>query len=280
VCAAVRTSGAVTGRLAAMPVLVLGAGDVGSAVAHGLSAAGHAVALQDGPAPSAAPRRGMAFADAWFDGGAVLAGLAAARIDGPGALAPALAGSLPIPLLACPVEEALAAVPWTAVVDARMRKRDAPADLRSAAPLSVGLGPGFVAGGNCHIAVETSWEALGAVIDAGPTLPLRGEPRPIGGAGRGRAAYAPAEGVFRTAFRIGDRVAGDVVATIGGQPVRAPLEGVLRGLVRDGVHVRAGAKVVEVDPRGDPALCFGLGERPRRIAAAVAAILATRQARS
>jgi len=29
------------------------------------------------------------------------------------------------------------------------------------------------------------------------------------------------------------------------------------------------AKVVEVDPRGDPALCFGLGERPQRIAQGV-----------
>jgi hypothetical protein len=49
---------------------------------------------------------------------------------------------------------------------------------------------------------------------------------------------------------------------------------VLRGLVRDGVPVAAGAKLAEVDPRGDPALCFGLGERPRRIAEAVAALLA------
>ena len=54
----------------------------------------------------------------------------------------------------------------------------------------------------------------------------------------------------------------------------APLPGVLRGLVRDGVRVPAGTKVVEVDPRGDPALCFGLGERPRRAAAAVAVVLA------
>jgi 2-polyprenyl-6-methoxyphenol hydroxylase-like FAD-dependent oxidoreductase len=45
------------------PVLVRGAGDVGSAVATVLFRAGYAVALHDEPAP-AAPRRGMAFADA------------------------------------------------------------------------------------------------------------------------------------------------------------------------------------------------------------------------
>jgi hypothetical protein len=56
------------------PVLVRGVGDVGSAVAAVLFRAGYAVALHDEPAP-AAPRRGMAFADAVFDGVARLDGL-------------------------------------------------------------------------------------------------------------------------------------------------------------------------------------------------------------
>lgn len=43
--------------------------------------------------------------------------------------------------------------------------------------------------------------------------------------------------------------------------------------MREGVMVRQGAKVLEVDPRGDPALCFGLGERPRRVAEAVRGVL-------
>jgi hypothetical protein len=37
--------------------------------------------------------------------------------------------------------------------------------------------------------------------------------------------------------------------------------------LRDGV--RAGAKRVEADPWDDSALCFGLGESPKRIAATV-----------
>ena len=59
--------------------------------------------------------------------------------------------------------------------------------------------------------------------------------------------------------------AGEVVATIGDEPLAAPLDGILRGLTHDGVEVAAGAKVVEVDPRGDPGKVFGLGVRPRRI---------------
>jgi xanthine dehydrogenase accessory factor len=127
------------------------------------------------------------------------------------------------------------------------------------------------------LAVETSWEAPGRLIEAGPTLPLRGEPRAIAGVGRETAVYAPAGGVLRTARRIGERVtAGEAVATIDGIVLRAPVGGCLRGLVRDNVTVAKDAKVLEVDPRGDPALCFGIGERPRLVAAAVAEVLAAR----
>jgi xanthine dehydrogenase accessory factor len=44
---------------------------------------------------------------------------------------------------------------------------------------------------------------------------------------------------------------------------------VIRGLTRNGVEVALRTKVIEVDPRGDPAAAFGLGERPRRIAEGV-----------
>ncbi len=87
--------------------------------------------------------------------------------------------------------------------------------------------------------------------------------------------YAGAAGLFRTRLAIGDAVrAGDLVASIGGTRLPAPLDGILRGLTHDGAEVRAGAKVVEVDPRGDPAAAFGVGERPGRIAAGVVAAVA------
>lgn len=253
--------------------LVLGAGDVGSAVAHALHSAGFAVAIADGAEP-AHPRRGMAFADAFWDGSAELAGLRAVLARDEVALGRILDAREAVTATSLPAAKVLAVRPFAALVDARMRKRAVPPDVRGLTPLSVGLGPGFVAGVNCDVAVETSWEALGQVVHAGATLPLRGEPRPIDGIGRERALYAPQAGLFRTARRIGDTVAaGAIVAELDGLPLRAPLAGVLRGLVRDGVRVAAGAKVVEVDPRGDPRLCFGIGERPGRIASAVRAVL-------
>ena len=75
---------------------------------------------------------------------------------------------------------------------------------------------------------------------------------------------------MRTAAEIAQRVsAGEVVATIGSEELSAPLDGILRGLVHDGVPVDVGAKVVEVDPRGDLTKVFGIGPRPARIAEGV-----------
>lgn len=255
-------------------VLVLGAGDMGSAVAHALHAAGWPVTIQDEPAP-AHPRRGMAFADALWDGRATLAGTLARRADDARALRGILAAREAIAITGLPPGSVLAAGPWAALVDARMRKRATPPDRRGLAPLTIGLGVGFVPGGNCDIAIETSWGALGRVLRTGRTLPLRGEPRAIDGVGRERAVQAPEGGIVRTTHRIGDAVAaGEPVMEIGPHVLRAPLAGCLRGLVRGGVAVQPGAKVLEVDPRGDPALCFGLGDRPRRVADAVRAALA------
>jgi xanthine dehydrogenase accessory factor len=257
-------------------VLVRGVGDVGSAVAHLLFRNGHGVVGHDSPAP-ATHRRGMAFADAMFDGGSALEGVQAQRIDDVNELLRALWLGGAIPVTALPFDQVLAANRWDAVVDARMRKRAKPEDQRAFAPLVIGLGPNFIAGrrGNVHVAVETSWDHLGAVIRDGPTLPLAGEPRPIAGVGRERCVYAPCEGRFGSSRVIGDLVqAGDAVAWIGDVGLNAPLGGTIRGLTRNGVSVPKGAKVIEIDPRGESASVRTLGERPRIIAEAVAAIVA------
>ena len=248
-------------------VVIRGTNDVASAVAHRLFQAGHAVVLQEGPQP-ATTRRGKAFVDAVFDGHAALAGVTAVRVPALADLASLLAAREVIPVVVDDLPAMLAAVRPDVLVDARMRKRARPEPQRGLAPLTVGLGPNFVAGETVDLAVETSWgEDLGRVVTHGATFPLEGEPRPLAGHGRGRYVYAPAAGIFRTRRHIGDAVrAGEVVAHLDGAPLLAPLDGVLRGLTRDGVPVAAGTKVIEVDPRGPGAAVTGIGERPGRIA--------------
>jgi xanthine dehydrogenase accessory factor len=261
-------------------VIVLGCGDVGSAVAHALHRAACAVVLIDAIDP-AWPRRGMAYADAWYAG--------TAELDGVAACFCASVRSIPFVL---DRRDMIAATTWSwrgvatalqpfALIDARVAKRTAPPPLKDESPaplVTIGLGPGFCAGEHVDVAIETAWgDALGAVIEAGDTRPFEGEPRPIGGAGRERYVYATRSGRFQTLRRIGDRVdAGEAIAMLEGETIAAPLSGVLRGLSARGARITAGQKIVEVDPRGDPALCFGLSERPRRIAESVIEALARR----
>jgi xanthine dehydrogenase accessory factor len=251
-------------------VLVRGSNDVGSAVAHVLFQAGHRVVLHDEPAPTTARRR-MAFTDAVFDGRAELAGVTAERVDRLARLPAALAQRATIPVVLQPFPEVLATLRPDVVVDARMRKRQHPEPQRRLAPLTIGLGPNFVAGDTTDLVVETEWgDSLGTVLARGAARPLAGEPRPIAGHARDRYVYAPVAGVFATARVIGDLVSqGEIVAHIGETALTAPLGGALRGLTRDGVAVGEGTKVLEIDPRGEAAVCDGIGERPARIAAGV-----------
>ena len=248
-------------------VLVRGVGDIGSAVAHRLFREGYAVILHDGPMPTTT-RRGMAFADAVFEGHAALEGVHAVRAHDIARVKESLDSHNAIPVYVRDIGALIAHLHPSVLVDARMRKHAPPEVQREQlAPLTIGLGPDLVAGRHADVVVETSWERLGAVITDGASRLLAGEPREIAGHARDRYVYAPLDGVFRTKARIGDVVGkGQQIAEIGSTALTAPLAGVLRGLTRDGVPVSVRTKVIEVDPRSREAEFRGIGERPRRIA--------------
>ena len=248
-------------------ILVRGSGDVGSAVAHTLFRAGYAVFIHDSAQPTAT-RRKMAFCDAIFDGVAVLEGVQARYMIGISEIIACLALRDLIPITSLDLATLITSIKPDVLVDARMRKHEKPAIQITLAPFTVGLGPNFVAGETVHAAVETGWnEELGKVIWQGATRPLEGEPQTIEGHARDRYVYAPIAGVFQTTCRIGDIVtAGQKIANIGGSILHAPISGIIRGLTHDGVPVAQKAKVIEVDPRGEPSKTIGIAERPRRIA--------------
>lgn len=252
-----------------LTVLVRGATDVGSAVAHRLFTAGHRVVLHDDPQPTVS-RRTMAFADAIFDGRCELAGVVAVRVDAVEEVVPAATSRAWIPVVvSLDLAGLLAALDPEVMVDARMRKRERPERQRGLAPLTIGLGPNFIARDTVDVVVETAWDDLGRIIDTGGARPLAGEPRPLAGHGRERFVYAVVAGILRSGARIGQPVAaGAVVAVIGSTPLVAPIAGSIRALTRDGVPVAAGTKVLEIDPRGQGAV-GAIGERPGRIADSV-----------
>lgn len=136
------------------PVLVRGVDDIGSAVAVVLFRAGYSVVLHDDPLPTAS-RRGMAFTDTVFDGTAMLDGVAARRVDLLAALNDATITREAVPITTDPLQAVLEAVEWSALVDARMRKHAVPECQRGLAPLTIGLGPNFIAGQTVDLAIET-----------------------------------------------------------------------------------------------------------------------------
>jgi xanthine dehydrogenase accessory factor len=256
------------------PALVFGLTEAASAIAHRLRCDGWRAALAT-DAPPKVHRRRMSFADAWWDGTAMLEGLACARTH-PSRLARGEWPEAAIPLVALSPEAALALAPWAVVVDARLAKRGDPLRLRGLAALTIGCGPGHVAGETCDLAIETQWgEKLGAAIAHGPTAALAGEPRAIDGVGRERIVYAPVAGRLTSLRDIGDRVReGEIVARIGDRPVAAPIGGTLRGMLRDGLELIARDKLCEIDPRpADRAIFHGIGQRPAAIAEGAARAL-------
>jgi xanthine dehydrogenase accessory factor len=250
-------------------VLVVGGGDVGSAVAHQLFGQGLFVVIADRPASPHA-RRGMAFTDALFDGQATLDGVEARLQSDFQAVEACWATAEAIPIVTVAESLLTATIRFDVLVEATMRRLAVPPDLRPQAGLVVGCGPGYCPGLNCHIAIETQWgPSMGQVLRDRSAAERGGGPRALAGVTRERFVPAPCAGTWRTTATLGQVVqTGDVLGHLDDQILRAPIAGHLRGLARNGVAVAAGQRVLEIDPRQSPQI-FGLGERPLAIARGV-----------
>lgn len=260
-------------------VAVRGGGDLGTGVAHRLHRAGYRVFVLEVERPTAVRRR-AAFAQAVLDGETTVEGVSARRTtleelagttggaSPPGASGAAWGGWIPVMVDAG--GEAIARLDPAAVVDARMLKTSG-AGRRDGTRLTIGLGPGPVAGRDVDLVIETArGHHLGRVIEEGAAELDTGVPGDVGGVGADRVIRAPSAGRFASTHAIGDTVErGEVVGTVDGAPARARTAGLLRGLVADGVRVREGQKLGDVDPRGrsvDPA---AISDKARAVAGAV-----------
>jgi xanthine dehydrogenase accessory factor len=156
------------------------------------------------------------------------------------------------------------------VVDAILAKRNLGTRIGEGG-LVVALGPGFEAGQDCHFVIETNrGHDLGRIIAAGPAAPNTGVPGEIAGQTDARVLRAPADGPFRSERSIGDLVrAGDIVGHVGGKPVKAGLDGILRGLIRTGTDVTQGVKLGDIDPRARREYCDTISDKARAIAGSV-----------
>jgi xanthine dehydrogenase accessory factor len=252
--------------------VVMGTNEIASAVAVYLHRNGWRVVLSHDPHPPVIRRR-MAFHDALFGDLAEVSGVTA--VCGETSLAVSWLLSqgeavvTPLGLL-----DLIPITPFHVLVDARMQKRERHPDLRHLAKLTIGLGPGFAVDRNCDIAVETWPARTGSVVAKGSTEAADGRARPLGGAGAERFVYSSEPGRWRCAVDIGTRVFKNFpVGILNGAPVCAPLDGILRGVVRDDTEVPARVKLLEIDPRGKAACWTGIDQRGASIAQATMAAI-------
>ena len=156
------------------------------------------------------------------------------------------------------------------LIDARVQKYSITPDCRHIAKLSVGLGPNFVVGENCDLAIETRPAQVGRMVEVGSTDPPDHNPQLLGGVGAERFVYSDRQGLWHSPLEIGARVyKGVVIGNIEGLPIAAPIDGFIRGLVRDGLRTPHGVKLLEIDPRGRAAVWTGIDEHCGTIAKAV-----------
>lgn len=258
-----------------IPVAIRGGGDLGSGVAYRLHQAGFPMLITELAQPLLV-RRAVAFGSAVIEGQITIDGVTARLAHTPDDLATIHAAG-EIAAAVDPDGKLLTEYDPVVIVDARMRKID-PGPQPGRPRLVIGLGPGFSAPQNCDAVIETNrGHYLGKVIWEGQAQADTGVPGRVLSRTSDRVLRAPVDGVVSSSAAIGQQLnPGERIALVGATEVSAPFAGVLRGLVHDGLQVRAGAKIGDLDPRADPAYCFTISEKSLAIGGGVLeAILAS-----
>ena len=290
-------------------IICRGAGDLATGIIHRLHRAGHRVIALETDYP-AAIRRQVSFCEAVYDGSAAVEGVTARLVpaltdaetdtetysginDTPAAhivsekwdssAIEAVLEAGEVPLLIDPKGESIELLKPDVVVDAIIAKKNLGTTINMA-PLVIGVGPGFTAGQDVHLVIESMrGHNLARIITDGMAQPNTGVPGNIAGFTSERVIHAPAAGYIHDVRKIGDIVQkGDEIARIYPDkesydnalseyvPVNATITGIIRGLIREGYYFREGFKIADIDPReSELTNCFTISDKARSIAGSV-----------
>jgi xanthine dehydrogenase accessory factor len=255
-------------ELRELVILVKGGGELGSAVVHKLVSSHFKVCVTELSNPLAI-RREVAFSEAVYEGQKEVEGVTAKLISYPGDIDRVWQEDK-VPLLIDPTADVNFFLKPNILIDAVMSKKNLGTRI-SDASLVIGLGPGFQAGSDVHLVIETNrGHNLGRIIYYGQAEPDTGIPGEIAGISTERVVRAPKSGRFSSNKQIGDQVrSGEVIAFVDDFPIKAGIEGIIRGLLRRGTDVREGMKVGDIDHRGIKDYCYLISDKSRAIAGGV-----------
>jgi xanthine dehydrogenase accessory factor len=256
-------------QLSELIIAIKGAGEMASAVAWRLYRANlKKIFMLEIESPLAV-RREVSFCEAVHDGRKAVEGIEAIRAFGPDDIRQAWESGR-IAVAADPRWSLLKELEPDLVVDAIIAKRNLGTDMKDA-KLVVGLGPGFNAGSDVHLVIETNrGHNLGCIITTGQAAPNTGIPGSIGGFAAERVLRSPTDGHFIAQRSIGDKIVADeVIGCVAGMEVRSKIGGVIRGIIRSETVVTKGMKIGDVDPRGQSDYCYTISDKARAIGGAV-----------
>ena len=264
-------------------IICRGGGDLATGIVHRLFRAGFPVLVLETDSP-AAIRRQVSFSEAVYDGTATVEGVTAERIASANraSVNHVLEGGR-VPLLVDPEGSSIPLLKPDIVVDAIIAKKNL-GTAKEMAPLVIGVGPGFTAGEDVDLVVESMrGHNLARIFTTGSALPNTGIPGNIGGFTKERVLHAEAAGYMKNIRKIGDIVEkGEEIAriyekmtedgTFSGSyvSVEASISGIIRGLIREGYHFQKGFKIADIDPReSELANCFTISDKARNIGGSV-----------
>ena len=264
-------------------IICRGGGDLATGIVHRLFRAGFPVLVLETDSP-AAIRRQVSFSEAVYDGTATVEGVTAERIaSADRASVNHVLEEGRVPLLVDPEGSSIPLLKPDIVVDAIIAKKNL-GTAKEMAPLVIGVGPGFTAGEDVDLVVESMrGHNLARIFTAGSALPNTGIPGNIGGFTKERVLHAETAGYMKNIRQIGDIVEkGEKIAriyekmtedgTFSGSyvSVEASISGIIRGLIREGYHFQKGFKIADIDPReSELANCFTISDKARSIGGSV-----------
>ena len=264
-------------------IICRGGGDLATGIVHRLFRAGFPVLVLETDSP-AAIRRQVSFSEAVYDGMATVEGVTAERIASANrASVNHVLEEGHVPLLVDPEGSSIPLLKPDIVVDAIIAKKNL-GTAKEMAPLVIGVGPGFTAGEDVDLVVESMrGHNLARIFMTGSALPNTGIPGNIGGFTKERVLHAEAAGYMKNIRQIGDIVEkGEEIAriyekmtedgTFSGSyvSVEASISGMIRGLIREGYHFQKGFKIADIDPReSELANCFTISDKARSIGGSV-----------
>jgi xanthine dehydrogenase accessory factor len=251
-----------------MIILIKGAGDLATGVAFRLKKCGFNIVMTEISEPTTV-RRTVAFSQAVYDKEVNVEGIKGVLAQGKQDIYKIIEEGN-IPVIVDEKAEIIKEIKPEVIVDAIIAKRNIGTKIGDA-EIVIALGPGFTAGVDCHCVVETKrGHYLGKAIYNGGAIPNTGVPGAIGGYTTERIIRASCDGVISPVSKIGDYVEkGDIVACVNETPIYAEINGIVRGMLQEGIKVFKGMKSGDIDPRCEKDHCFTISDKARSIGGGV-----------